>query len=256
MQKRRHLLRMLVACGLAMALCHPVAAEESVVKVGAKQNMRATLITPDGDGPYPAVLVLHTSGGLQSADIDYARRLVAQGYVALVPAFMEAYGIVARTRADTFTGDAKPIYDDLVAALATLAQNAKVRGSKLGAVGFSNGGYFAAWLAATNAVQAGIAYYGAFSGAGTDRSLGRFREAFSAKSAPLLILHGAADGTVPVKLAQDLAAIVQSAHGTVELQIYPRTDHRFEREPASPAAQAAAADAWQRSLAFVARYLK
>jgi carboxymethylenebutenolidase len=231
-------------------------ADETTIQVGAAHKLQAELIRPDGPGPYPAILVLHTSGGLQSYDTAFAQSLAQQGYVALVPAFMAAYGITPRSRFDSFTSDAEPIYQDLVAALETLSQNDKVKGSKLGAVGFSNGGYFAAWLAATHKVDAAIGYYGAYSGAGTDKSLSRFRPLFTKTSAPLLILHGGSDGTVPVQVAQNLAAIATAAQAPVELQIYQSADHRFDREPGSPAAEAAAKDAWTRTLDFFAKNLK
>jgi dienelactone hydrolase len=155
---------------LALALAAPTAnAETQTVAVGASHKMRAILITPDAPGPRPAILVLHTSGGLQTADTQFAEALAREGYVALVPAFMEAYGIVGRTRRETFTGDAQPIYDDLVAALAEIAE---------------------------------------------------------------------------------------AAHAPYELKLYPGVDHRFERMPEMPAAREAAADAWQRSLAFLAANLR
>jgi carboxymethylenebutenolidase len=253
---RRDVLRLLGSAAAAGFVPRQACAEASTVMVGAKQNMRAQLIAPDGAGPYPAVLVLHTSGGLQPDDLAFAERLAQQGYVALVPAFMEAYGITARSRRDTFTVYAQPIHDDLVTALGMLSQHAKVKGGKLGAVGFSNGAYFAMWLAARANVAAGISYYGAVNGAGTDNSLSRFRAAFTAKSAPVLILHGQSDGTVPVQMAQELAEIVVAAHAPCSLQLYPGTDHRFDRTPEMPASRDAAADAWQRSLAFLAANLR
>ncbi len=134
----------------------PTCAETANVMVGVKQNMHAVLIAPDGGGPYPAILLLHTSGGLRQADLDYGQRLSQQGYVVLVPAFLAAYGITPRGRMATFTTDADAIYADFVAALDMLERDPRVAGRKLGAIGFSNGGYFAMWLAATGKVQAGV----------------------------------------------------------------------------------------------------
>jgi len=57
----------------------PAFADSTSIRVGVNKNMEAQLMTPDGPGPYPAILLLHTSGGLQAADLDYAKRLVAQG---------------------------------------------------------------------------------------------------------------------------------------------------------------------------------
>lgn len=231
-------------------------AQQTDLLVGVNKSMHATLIAPDGDGAYPGVLVLHTSGGLEGADIAFAQALVKAGYVALVPAFLQAYGITGRTRIQTFTADADPIYADLVAALDTLAHDPRVSGRKLGAVGFSNGGYFAMWLAATGKVQAGVSYYGALSGAGTDKDLVRFKSVFNRTSSPVLILHGLDDGTVPVGAARKLGALVTAAGSPVEVHLYDGAGHRFERTPGSQPDTAAAADAWQQTLAFLAKSLK
>jgi len=231
----------------------PAVAGETTLTVGVKQNMSATLLTPDGKGPYPGILLLHTSSGLKPADIEYGQHLVQQGYVVLVPAFMDAYGITLASRQATFTTDAEPIYADLVAALDTLQHQPQVAGSKLGAIGFSNGGYFAMWLAGTNKVQAGVSYYGALTGAATDKDLSRFRAVFNKNSAPVLVMHGSSDSTVPVAAANRMSAILAAAGSPHEVQIYDGAGHSFER---LPGAESAAADAWQHTLAFFAKYLK
>ena len=43
-------------------------AGEQSVTVGIKRNVEATLHTPDGPGPYPGILVMHPSVGLEQAD--------------------------------------------------------------------------------------------------------------------------------------------------------------------------------------------
>jgi carboxymethylenebutenolidase len=230
-------------------------AASATIKVGVHQNMNAHLLTPDGPGPYPAILLMHTSGGLQPADMEYAKRLVQEGYVVLIPAFMEAYGIHAKTRQLTFTTHAPAVYADFVASLEFLKHHEKVDGKKLGAIGFSNGGYFALWLAATRQVRAGISYYGALSGAGTDSHLSRFREVFTGTSAPVLVLHGTDDSTVPINIAIRLGALLTAAQSPHELQRYAGAEHRFERDRGA-SNETAAADAWQRTLGFLGNSLK
>jgi len=250
----------LKSLGLAVAVLWaifavPALADSTSIKVGVNKNMDARLMTPDGAGPYPAILLLHTSGGLQSADIKYARRLVAEGYVVLLPAFLDAYGIRPRTRQLTFTSYAQPIYADFVASLESLRSHDKVNAKRVGAIGFSNGGYFALWLAATGQVQAGISYYGALTGAATDKSLERFREAFNNTSAAVLILHGTDDSTVPVGKAIELDSILAAAQSRHEFHQYPGAEHRFDRD-GGVSNETAAADAWQRSQVFLNRFLK
>lgn len=247
---------LVASCLLAVAAYVPTAfAESKTLTVGVKRSMTATLIAPDGPGPYPGVLILHTSAGLERADLDYAKRLSDQGYVCLVPAFMEAYGITAKTRQQTFTSDADDVYGDLVAAIDTLRASNKVSGGKVAAIGFSNGGYFAMWLAATGKVDAGVGYYGAYSGAGTDKELKRFQAVFTATSSPVLILHGTVDRTVPVAVAQRLAYIAKTAGAPYEIELYESINHRFERDLHTDGVKVAADDAWQRTLTFLGRNL-
>lgn len=55
-------------------------------------TVRAELYRPQGQGPFPAVVVLHSCGGVGSRDNTTAARLQAQGYVALVPDTFYARG--------------------------------------------------------------------------------------------------------------------------------------------------------------------
>lgn len=245
----------LAAAAVLLAGPRPAAASSAVnLLIGAHQNMQATLIAPDGPGPYPGVLVLHTSGGLKPADIAFANRLAAEGYVCLVPSFMSAYRITPKGRAATFTTYGDQIYADFVGAVAMLRQNGKVKGSKVGAVGFSNGGYFATWLALTNKVDAAVSYYGAYTAAGADRGLSRFQSMARAGGSPLLMFHGANDATVAMAAAEHLAAILAAAHTPFEFQRYNFAGHQFER--VGNESSDAATDAWRRTLAFFAMHLK
>lgn len=243
-----------ILAALAMLSAVSASAKSQWISVGASHEMRAYLVTPEGPGPFPAMLVLHTSGGLQGADTAFADRLSREGYVALVPAFLEAYSISPQQRRLAFTADAPSIFDDFTAALETLRRTEKVDGTRLAALGFSNGGYFALWLAAAGKVRCGVAYYGALIGAGTDASLLRFRNAFSSKSSPVLVLHGEADATVPVGAAYQLLEILRTAHAPYEAKIFPGADHVFDRALRNVADCAAAEEAWTLTSAFLRRY--
>ncbi len=72
--------------------------------------MEATLYTPDGPGPFPSVIVLHTSQGLIETTAPIApggrRRLHL-----IVPAFLRAT-VSARTPEATFTTDREALLAD------------------------------------------------------------------------------------------------------------------------------------------------
>jgi carboxymethylenebutenolidase len=239
---------------------------QTAVTVGVRGKMQAQLFVPDGTGPFPGLLVLHTSSGLQEADLAAARQLAAAGYVCLVPAFMAAYGITYDSRRDTFVRDGDAIYADLVSAIATLRANPAVAGGAVGAVGFSNGGYFAVWLALTGKVGAAVSFYGAYTAAGADGDQTRFKQLANANSSPILILHGLDDQTVPAGAARRLAGILGGAGAPHDMQLYPDTGHAFDRGGLAPGGRgrfpavetgdgAATIDAWTRAVTFLRTYV-
>ena len=242
----------------AVALLHAVtlaeAAESVPVKGGGNVVMETTLYKPAGAGPFPGVLILHTSGGLRPPDHAFAKRLADEGYVCLVPDFFTPYGLSQGNRRDTFTTHARSIYGDFERAIETLKKTEGVRVDRIGAIGFSNGGYWALLLAARGAVQAGVSYYGAVNGAGTDNSLTALRNAFTAGSAPVLVLHGARDDTVLPRHAENLKAILTEANAPFEYQMYESAGHSFDRGREPDAA--ATSDGWQRTLRFLDAHLR
>ena len=224
-----------------------MAAETVQLRTGVNQAMEATLYKPTGAGPFPAVLVLHTSSGLRPADHSYAGKLAEAGYVCLVPDFFKAYGLSQKTRQQTFTTHAQSLYADFASAIDMLKKMKEVQADRIGAVGFSNGGYWALMLAAKGQVQAGVSYYGAVNGAGTDNSLSAFQAAFTGKSSPVLVLHGVRDDTVAVRFAESLVSILKSANAPHEFKLYPNAGHSYERGNLD---SEAAADSWEQTLRF------
>src|SRR5262245_46324937 len=52
---------------------------------GSSGTMRGYLVQPSGQGPFPAVLVVHENRGLNPYIEDVARRAAAEGFLALAP---------------------------------------------------------------------------------------------------------------------------------------------------------------------------
>ena len=226
------------------------------VMVGVTHTMEATLYTPDGHGPFPTILLLHTSGGLTGADLQYCSNLAMKGYICLAPAFLRAYGITEAGRRQSFTKDRRAITEDFIATIEMLNRLPKAKPGAVGAIGFSNGGYFALQLAALRKVKAGVSYYGALDGARTQPNLTLFQKLFTRDSAPVLVLAGENDSTVGMAPVLKLEQILKAAGAPYELKLYPYTEHAFDRSTKAPGNQAAANDAWSRTLAFFATHLK
>jgi carboxymethylenebutenolidase len=225
---------------------------QSVI-VGLRKNMEATLYTPNGPGPFPTMLEMHTSGGISEADRGYCANLAREGYICIAPAFLRAHGITnPELRRKSFNSEAKPIFDDFVEIIGELDALPKAKRGAVGAVGFSNGGYFAMLLAATGKVRAGVSYYGALDGAMTQPDLTPFSKRFTSASSPVLVLAGESDATIGLKPPQKLEEILKAAGSRYEIKYYPGTGHDFDRSGSTgPNNAASTADAWQRTLAFL-----
>src|SRR5262247_881766 len=52
---------------------------------GSSGQMRGYLVQPAGNGPFPAILVIHENRGLNPYVEDVARRVATEGFVALAP---------------------------------------------------------------------------------------------------------------------------------------------------------------------------
>src|SRR5262245_65848731 len=79
--KRLSLLSSFLGLGL-LAAAAP-AAEQTVQYKSGDESVSALLVTPEGKGPFPAVVVIHEWWGLNDWVKDQARGLAKDGYVAL-----------------------------------------------------------------------------------------------------------------------------------------------------------------------------
>src|SRR5208283_3432642 len=78
-----------LALGFALFSACALAGTQSsltVTSIGSSTQIPATLIKPDGDGPFPAVVIMHDCSGLapgasSGAPTRWADELVRQGYV-------------------------------------------------------------------------------------------------------------------------------------------------------------------------------
>jgi carboxymethylenebutenolidase len=108
--------------------------------------MRATLAVPDGDGPFPGVIVIHEALGLTRDIKEKCLRLAEMGYAAIAADLFDGRGpmpiCIFRTIGQLNDGDG-PAFADLDATREYLAARPEVDGSRIGVIGFCMGGGFA-----------------------------------------------------------------------------------------------------------------
>jgi carboxymethylenebutenolidase len=95
-------------------------------------------VPPVGDGPWPGVVVLHESFGLNDDIRQQADRLAAAGYLALAPDLYSAGGAWRCIRATfrALTAGHGKAFDDIEAARTWLAAREDCTG-RVGVIGFS-----------------------------------------------------------------------------------------------------------------------
>jgi carboxymethylenebutenolidase len=207
------------------------------------------LARPAKEGRYPGVVVIHENRGLNPHIKDIARRLGVEGFAALAPDYLSAMGGTpadadkARDMIGTLTPEA--ILATSRAALAALKINPASTG-KAGAVGFCWGGGAVNALAVADAgLGAGVAYYGMQPAAVDVPKI----------AAPLLLHYAGLDERTNAGIPAFEAALKASGK-TYEIHIYDGVNHAFNNDTNAARYDKAAADlAWQRTVAFLKKYL-
>ena len=229
------------------------ASGEVELMLGADEEMPTTVYVPEGTGIKPLILVIHASGGMMDADHDYAKALTKAGYISVVPDFFTSYDITRKTKRETWTDYRDDIHKDFTTIISQVKSMSKIPSKKVFAVGFSNGGYWAAALAARGDIDAGVSYYGAYSEGGTVRGKdalesGSIIVEAGSNSAPLLMFHGTDDSRVPLRAAE----LFEELYPDVDAYYYDDVDHAFERQSIFDAYnEEATKDSWGKTLEFL-----
>src|SRR5271169_478798 len=137
-------MKLLILAGLIclFAMTSVAADSRSVSYKSGDQTVNALLYTPQGKGPFPALVVIHEWWGLNDWVKEEASKLAEQGYAALA---IDLYrGKVATTPEEAHEIMRAVPEDrakrDLHAAFAFLAAQASVKKDRLGAIGWCMGG--------------------------------------------------------------------------------------------------------------------
>lgn len=209
---------------------------------------------PAGNGPHPAVVILHgASGQKEVANPSFEKmcgQLADQGYYA---EFIEYYSQTEAVGPDNPAATRKyfPVWlAEIQSGLDALDKNPAVDPHRVALMGFSLGSFLSLSVGAIDPdqVAAIVEYYG---------GLPRRLEGGAKTMPPTLILHGDQDSLVNVSQAHSLDALLTAAKRPHEMHIYPGANHAFNFPELSFWYNAEdAQDAWNRTLKFLAVNLK
>jgi carboxymethylenebutenolidase len=254
------------AASATLALLSPDFAGAEVIKPGDRRIRISTIDIPSADGSgsiqayvaapagasaksrRPVVLVVHENRGLNPHIKDIARRLAVDGFIAVAPDALTKLGGYPgdedQARALFGKLDQTKISADFIAA-AGYARTLPNGTDKLGAVGFCYGGGVVNMLAArVPALRAAVPFYGAPA---------PLAEVPSIKAE--LLLHFAGNDTRIDAMWPAYEAELKKAGKRYQAFIYPNVEHGFNNDTTPRFNPAAAALAWQRTMALFRRNL-
>ncbi len=228
------------------------AAEQTVSIKSGTETASALQVTPAGKGPFPAVVVIHEWWGLDDWVKSQARALAQEGYLALAVDLYRGKVTAKQEEAHQLMMGTPPdrAMRDLQGAVAYLRSLPAVKKDRLAVIGWCMGGGYSLRLATVEpGLSAVVAYYGT---PPTDPS------AVAAIKAPVLGNYGAEDKGPSPEQVKAFEAVLKKAGKTVDVKFYDGAGHAFANpnNPWGGYRKAAADDAWSRTSAFLARYLK
>lgn len=203
------------------------------------KKIRLDAYLPNAPGAaLPAVVALHGAGGNVAGMERYASVLASHGLAVYVLHYFDRTGTQSadlQTMKRNFPSWMKTLWD----AISFVEMQPRVDRERIGLLGFSLGAY----LALSNStidkrVRVVVEFFG---------GLPKEIKLFMLRFCPVLILHGEADGIVPVEEAYQLQKLLEKKGIPCEIKIYPGEGHGFESEIWR--------DAGQRSLEFLQQYL-
>lgn len=209
----------------------------------------------EGEGPFPAVVVVMEAFGLNRHIKGVAERIAAEGYVALAPDVyyrepdrVADYGDLPKALALMGKLRDEDVLSDMRAALDALRSRADVRADAIGMTGFCMGGRITFLCATALPLQAAVCFYGG----GIGGLLGRAEGI----SCPIVLLFGERDGFIPLSEVEAIRSRLAELGKEAEVVVYPGADHGFFCDERPSYHEEAARDAWRRLTEHFAKHLR
>jgi carboxymethylenebutenolidase len=224
---------------------------KSVSYKSGDETVQGILYTPDGNGPFPGILVIHEWWGLNDWVKDQASQLADLGYVTLA---VDLYRGKVATTPDMAHEIMRGVPEDraardLNAAFDFLKSQKNVKADRIGSIGWCMGGGYSLDVALQEpSLAAAVINYGHLAS-----------DAASLKKidASILGIFGGKDNGIPVEDVKKFEQGLKAQGKKVEIVIYPDAGHAFENPTNTTGYRAAdAADARKRTIEFLAATLK
>src|SRR5256886_5212161 len=213
--------------------------------------VQCVLLTPPGKGAFSAIIVIQGWWGLNEWVKAQAAKCAGQGYVALA---VDLYRGKVATTPDMAHEIMRGVPEDrakrdLHSAFAFLSAQPNVKKDRIASIGWCMGGGYSLDVALQEpTLAAAVINYG---------HLATDTEALKKINAPILGLFGGQDHGIPPDDVKKFGAALDQLGKKIDIKIYDDAGHAFENPNNKDGYRAAdAADAWNRTVTFLAANLK
>lgn len=204
---------------------------------GETVNIVGHLFLPEGTGKVPAVVLVHGSGGVYSAELDFWPRQFNAAGIAVFTLDLFAPRGVQSTADDQSLVPFAADTADAFAALKLLATHPRIDAKRIAIMGFSRGGIATVRtavekIAASQKLPDGLRY-AAFIPTYAGACANLFRLVVKPgvfSKAPMLFIHGDADDYTPIAPCQDYADKIGKAGTPVEFLVLEGAHHKFDSD--------------------------
>ena len=211
---------------------------------GSSGKMRGYLVKPVGDGPFPAVLIVHENRGLNPYIEDVARRAAVEGFLALAPDGLSPIGGYPGNDDDgkvmQNSLDKDKLFTDMLNSARFLKAH-ELSSGKLGATGFCYGGGVVNKLAVVmgSDLNAGVPFYG----------VAPASEEVAKIEAPMMLQYAEDDPKVNAT-QEGYKNSLEANNKDFTMYTYKGTRHGFHNNSTPRYNQDQAKIAWDRTISF------
>ena len=218
--------------------------------INGEPDVRAYVARPEGEGPFPTVIMIHEFWGLNESIISLADLLAEEGYFVIAPDTFRGSTTswVPRAIYQVITNDAENVNADLDSVYAWLSSQPDVDVNSIAIAGFCYGGRTSlTYSLHNNQLAATVIFYGSPE---TDP------EVLKTLPGPVLGIFGGADQSIPVEQVNAFDAALDKAGVPHEITVYHGQPHAFVEDAEGIKAGGAQGEAWNQMLGFLETNLK
>lgn len=209
------------------------------------ENFKGFYASPEKEGVYPGIIMIHEWWGLNDNIKEKAIELAAEGYNVLA---VDLFGMVATSPEDARKQSSNLNQEKAIQNLKAAKNYLKERNSsKIGSLGWCFGGAQSLQVSVNESMDATVIYYGNVSLA---------KEELKSISGPVLGIFGDQDVLIPVAQVNQFEKNLKDLNISNNVYIYQGVGHAFANPSNPNFSQAETEDAWDKTLEFLNENLK